>query len=144
MIGLLLVSLEASKLSASLVLNKVMGVVPLAKKKTKPPVKQGLFRKGFLNLPPIVLVPPASSREFNDVVVVGASSPLKGCIMPPFVEGNGFSQSCNWLVGFDHNGEIMVWEEEDDYWDGLPLDWASNGAFGEEAMAIWDAMEEDF
>lgn len=38
----------------------------------------------------------------------------------------------------------MVWEEKDDYWDGLPLDWASDGAFGEEAMAIWDAMEEDF
>lgn len=50
--GLLSDSLEASKLSVGLVLNKVMGVVPPAKKKTKLPVKQGLFRKGFLNLPP--------------------------------------------------------------------------------------------
>jgi hypothetical protein len=26
----------------------------------------------------------------------------------------------------------------------LPLDWASNGAFGEEALAIRDAIEEEF
>jgi len=26
----------------------------------------------------------------------------------------------------------------------IGMDWASDGAFGEEAMAIWDAMEEDF
>jgi hypothetical protein len=38
----------------------------------------------------------------------------------------------------------VVWEEEDDYWDGLPLDWAMDGDFGEEAMAIQDAMEEEF
>jgi hypothetical protein len=30
----------------------------------------------------------------------------------------------------------VVWEEEeDDYWNGLPLDWAMDGDFGEEA--IW-------
>jgi hypothetical protein len=40
---------------------------------------------------------------------------------------------------------IVVWEEEeDDYWDGLPLDWAMDGDFGEEAMAIRDVMEEEF
>jgi hypothetical protein len=50
-----------------------------------------------------------------------------------------------WPVGFDHNREIVVWEEdEDDYWDGLPLDWAMDGDFGEEALAIRDAMEEEF
>jgi hypothetical protein len=39
----------------------------------------------------------------------------------------------------------VVWEEEKyDYWDGLPLDWAMDGDFGEEAMAIRDAMEEEF
>jgi hypothetical protein len=26
----------------------------------------------------------------------------------------------------------------------LPLDWVLDGAFGEEAMAIWDAMKKDF
>jgi hypothetical protein len=55
--------------------------------------------------------------------VVGPS-PSSGCL-------NGFSQTRNWPVGFDHNGEIVVWEEdEDDYWDGLPLDWAMDGEFG--------------
>jgi hypothetical protein len=58
------------------------------------------------------------------------------------------SQSKNWLVGFDHNGELVVWKEEDEFWDELPLDWALDedfalvGDFGEEAMAIRDAMEE--
>jgi hypothetical protein len=52
------------------------------------------------------------------------------------------SQSKNWPVGFDHNGELVVWKEEDEFWDELPLDWALAGDFGEEAMAIRDAMEE--
>jgi len=82
--------------------------------------------------------------EVKDVGVAGPSSPPSGCIIPRPVEGNGFSQSQNWPVGFDHNVEIVVWEEEDDYWEGLPLDWALEGAFGEEALAIRDAMEEDF
>jgi hypothetical protein len=99
--------------------------------------KQGFFRKGFLNLPPIVSIPHTSLQEVNNVGVVGPSSPPSGCI-------NGFSQSQNWPVGFDHNGEIVVGEEEDDYWDGLPLDWEMDGDFGEEAMAIRDAMEEEF
>jgi hypothetical protein len=78
-------------------------------------VKHGLFRKGFLNLPPIVSVPPTSPRELNDVRVIGPSSPPNGCIIPPSIEGNGFSQSRNWPVNFDHNGKIVVWVEEDDY-----------------------------
>jgi hypothetical protein len=32
----------------------------------------------------------------------------------------------------------VVWEEDVDFWDVLPLDWAS------EAFAIRDAMEEEF
>jgi hypothetical protein len=85
-------------------------------------------------------------REVKDVGVVQPFSPLSGCISPYSVEGNGFSQSRNWPVGFDHNGETVVWEEEeeDDFWDGLPLDWALEGDFGEEALAIRNAMEEDF
>ena len=73
------------------------------------------------------------------------SSPLSGCIFPCSIEGNGISQSQRWPIDSDHKGEIVVWEEEEeDYWDGLPLDWALEGAFGEEALAIRDAMEEDF
>jgi hypothetical protein len=89
---------------------------PPTLKKTETPVNQGLFRKGFLNLPLIVSVPPVLLQEVNNGGVVGPSSPPSGCL-------NGFSQSRNWLVDFDHNGEIVVWEEEeDDYWNGLPID----------------------
>jgi hypothetical protein len=123
---------------------------PPAVKVVKPPVKQGILKKGFLNPRPIVLAPSASPPEVIDVGVVGLSSPPSGCIIPFSVEGNGFSQSKNWPVGFHHNGEIMFLEEEDDFWDGLPLDWALDGDFaldrdfGEEAMSIRDAMEEEF
>jgi len=143
--GLLSDSLVASKLSAEPGLYKETGGEFHAKNKTQTPAKQGLFRKGFLNLPPIVSVPPVLPREVKDVGVVGPSSPPSGCIFPCSVEGNGFSHSQSWSVGFDHNGEIVVWEEEeDDYWDGLPLYWALEGAFGEETLAIRDAMEEEF
>jgi len=61
--------------------------------------------------------------------VVGPSSPPSGCIIPSSVEGNGFSQSWDWLVGFDHNGEIVVWEEDVDFWERLPLDWGVGWCF---------------
>jgi hypothetical protein len=38
----------------------------------------------------------------------------------------------------------VVWEEDVDFWDELPLDWAVDDDFGEEALAIRDAMVEDF
>jgi hypothetical protein len=106
--GLLSDSLIASKLSAEPVLFKETVGEFHAKKKAQTPAKQGLFRKGFLNLPPIVSVPPILPREVKDVGVVGPSSPPSGGIFPFSVEGNGFSQSQSWPVGFDHNGEIVV------------------------------------
>lgn len=112
--GLLSDSLEASKLSPEPVLFKETGGVLHAKKKTQTPAKQSLFRKGFLNLPPIVSVPSVLLREVKDVGVVGPSSPPSGCIFPCSVEENGFSQAKSWPVGFDHNREIVVWEEEED------------------------------
>jgi hypothetical protein len=109
-------SLVAAKMTVGCTVKKITGAEPPtkkvaeppakkvaeppAKKKTKPP-KQGLFRKGFLNLPTIISVPPASPWEVNTVRVAGPSSPPSGCI-------NGFSQSRNWPVGFDHNGRIVV------------------------------------
>jgi hypothetical protein len=94
--------------------------------------------------------PSALPREVTDVGVVGDFSPPSGCIIPLSVEENGLSQSKNWPVGYDHIEEIVGWEEENVFWDGLPLDWAWDedfalaGDFGEEAMAIRDAMEEEF
>jgi hypothetical protein len=107
-------------------------------------VKPGLFWKGFLNPRPTVSVTPVSPWDVNDVRVLRLSSPPSGCIIPSFVKGNGFYQSRDWPVGFDHNWEILVWEEDVDFWDGLPLDWALDDAFGEEALAIRHAIEKEF
>jgi hypothetical protein len=68
-------------------------------------------------------------QEVNNGGVVGTSSPSSGCF-------NGFSQSRNWPVGVIITGRLWC--------DGLPLDWAMDGDFGEEALAIRDAMEEEF
>jgi hypothetical protein len=38
----------------------------------------------------------------------------------------------------------VVWEKDVDFWDGMPLDWALYGVYGEDSLAILDAMEEDF
>jgi hypothetical protein len=116
---------------------------PPAKKVAELLVKQGLLRKGFLNPRPTVIVTPISPQEVNDVGVVGPSSPPRDCFIPSSVEGNGFSQSRDWPVSFDHNREIVVWEDTD-FWDGLTLDWVVDGDFGEEAFAIRDAMKEEF
>jgi hypothetical protein len=105
-----------------------------------PPVKLGL-KKGFLNHRSKVPVSPTSPRKVNVVGMVGPSSPPRGC--PAAVEGNGFSQSRNWPVRFDHNGVVMVQEDVNDFWDGMSLDWTIDGDF-EEALAIQDAIEEEF
>jgi len=105
---------------------------------TEPPVKKSagsekksFLRKGFLNPP---------SRVVKDVGVGSLPSP-PSCPQP--VEGNGFSPSRNWPVGFDLNGELVAWEKDDDFWEGLPLDWEMDGVQDEESLAILDALEED-
>jgi hypothetical protein len=129
------------KMSAGYAVKKVTVAEPLVKKVTEPPVKQCLRRR-FLNPCPIVPVIFTSPQKVIEVRMVGSSSPPRGCLSPfsPYsAERNGFSQSQNWPIDFDHNREIVVWEEEEDYWDGLPLDWALDGSFEEEALAIRDA-----
>jgi hypothetical protein len=88
----------------------------------EPPVKLGL-KKGFLNHRPKVPISPTLPRKGNVLGMVGSSSPSRGC------------QSRHWPVGFDHNGEGVVWEDVNDFWDGLPLDWDMDGDFEEEALA---------
>jgi hypothetical protein len=136
-------SLEAAKMTVGRSIKKVMAAEPLVKKAAKPPVKQSL-RKGFLNLCPKVPVNPTSPQKVIEVEMVGPSSPSRGCLTPYSSEGNGLSLSRIWPVGFDQNGEIVAWEEDNEFWDGLPLDWALDGAFEEEALAIRDVMEEEF
>jgi hypothetical protein len=52
---------------------------------------------------------------------IGLSSPPANCIIPSSIEENGFSYSHAWPIGFDHNEEIIVWEEDVDFWDGLAM-----------------------
>jgi len=88
--GLLSDSLEAMKMSIGDVVKRVSGAEPSAEKVAKPPamkksvtsVNQGLFRKGFLNLPPISVLPVAL-QEVNNGGVVGPSSPSSGCFNGP-------------------------------------------------------------
>jgi hypothetical protein len=137
-------SLKASKMVADLVVNKASVAEAPAKKVAEPPVKKEFLRKGFLNPHPVLPTTSSSPQKVFDGGIVGPSSPPRRCSSSSPVEGNGFSQSQNWPIGFDHNREIVVWEEDVDFWDFLPLDWASEGAFGEEASTIRDAMEEEF
>jgi len=136
-------SLEVAKMTVGCSVKKVTAAEPLVKKAAEPPMKQGL-EKGFLNPCPKVPVNPTSPQKVTEVGMVGPSSPPRGCLTPYSSEGNGLSLSRNRLVSFDHNGEIVAWEEDDEFWDGLPLDWALDGAFEEEALAIRDVMEEEF
>jgi hypothetical protein len=76
--------------------------------------------------------------------MIGLHSPLGCRIIPSSVEDNGFSQSQEWPVGFDLNGELVVWEKDEDFWDGLPLGWTLDRVNGEESLAILDAMEDEF
>jgi hypothetical protein len=76
--------------------------------------------------------------------VVGLPSPLSCRFNPFFVEGNGLSQSQEWLVEFDPSGKVVVWEQDDEFWDSMPLDWAMDGVHGEESLAILDLIEEEF
>lgn len=106
-------------------------------------VKKGFLRKGFLNPRPAAIAPTVS-HEAKDVGMIGLHSPLGCRIIPSSVEGNGVSKSQEWLVGFDLNGESVVWEKDDDFWHGLLLNWLLDGVQGEESLAILDAMEDEF
>jgi len=127
-------SLEAAKMTIGCFVKKVTATEPPVKKAAEPLVKQGL-RRGFLNSRPKVPINPTSPQKVTGVGMVGPSSPTRGCLTLYSSKGNGFSLSHNWPVGFYHNGYIVVWED-DEFWDGLPLDWALDGAFEEEALAI--------
>jgi hypothetical protein len=139
--GLLADSLAASKTPICFAKKEVAAVPPL--KNYVGSVKKGFLRKGFLNPRPAAIAP-TTSHEAKDVGMIGLHSPPGGHIIPSFVEGNGFSQSQDWPVRYDLNGELVVWEKDGDFWAGLPLDWSLDGVQGEESLAILDAMEDEF
>jgi hypothetical protein len=95
---------------------------------------KGFLHRGFLNPSPVVksstshtslleTVVSSSTPEVKEVGVVGIPSPLGGCITPYVGKGddskvNGLSQSQKWPVGFGPSGEVIVWEQGDEIWDG--------------------------
>jgi hypothetical protein len=88
--------------------KKDSGAKPQEKKaaKPQPPVKQGLFKKGFFNPRSTASITPISPREVIDVRVVGSSSPSRDCIILSSVEENGFSQSRAWPIGLITMGRL--------------------------------------
>jgi hypothetical protein len=101
-------SLEAAKMTIGCFVKKVTATEPPVKKAAEPLVKQGL-RRGFLNSRPKVPINPTSPQKVTGVGMVGPSSPTRGCLTLYSSKGNGFSLSHNWAL---------------------------DGAFEEEALAI--------
>jgi hypothetical protein len=107
----------------------------------------------------------SSTLEVKKVRVVGIPSPLRGCVTTTVGKGddskvNGLSQSQKWPVGFGPSGEVVVWEKDDEIWDGedgdspyplgvlppnMALDWELDCVENEDSsLAILDAFEENF
>jgi hypothetical protein len=38
----------------------------------------------------------------------------------------------------------VVWEQDEEFWDGVPLDWEMDDGLEVESLAILDAITEDF
>jgi len=96
--------------------------------------KKGSLWRGFLNPSLAVKASTSHSSLLESVVssstldvkadgVLGLPSSLSGCVTPIFEKGNefrvnGLFQSQEWPVGFDLSGEVVVWEQGDEIWDG--------------------------
>jgi len=93
------------------------------------------------------------------------SLPLEWLRHPTVEKGDDFrvndlSQSQKWSVGFGPSGEVVVWEQGDEIWDGenrhspypldilppiMALNWELDSIEDEDtSLAILDAFEEDF
>jgi hypothetical protein len=84
-----------------------------------------------------------STPHSSLVESVVASSSREGNV----VRANGLSQSQKWPVGFDPSGEVVVWEQDDEIWDGeagdytYPLDWEMDSVEGEDpSLTFMDAF----
>jgi hypothetical protein len=88
----------------------------------------------------------------------GCVTPIVGKVDDSRV--NGLSQSQKWPVSFGPFGEVIVWEQGDEIWDGedgdspyplgvlppnMALDWELDRVEDKDSsLAIMDAFEEDF
>lgn len=80
--------------------------------------KKGFLWKGFLNTRRAVIAPTTPLS----LPIELASSSTQEVKDDGVVWDNGFSQSNKWHVGFDLSREVIVWEQDDEFWDGMPLD----------------------
>jgi len=173
----LLVRFSTKEVAAVLLVLDFAGVADSVKDIVKPSIsKKGFLRRGFLNLSLAMKVSTPHSLLLESILssltldvkedgVIGFPSPLSGCVTPIIEKGNGLrvyglSQSQKWPVGFDPSGEVVVWEQGDENWDGevgdspyhlgflppnMALDWEVDSVEDEDlSSAILDAFEEDF
>jgi hypothetical protein len=96
--------------------------------KRTPPAR-GFLQRGFLNLRPArqvsskVLVVSPLTLVVKEDVVVGTPSHLCRCVSPSIDKGEDLRVSClvesqRWLVGFSPFGEVVMWDQGDEVWDG--------------------------
>jgi len=155
--GLLADSMEVSKKSGGLC-NKASVAEPNYKEdSTVPPLKssvdttsnekkeerngkKGFLRKRFLNLRPTVLAPSTSLSLSFELALSSTSEDKEVGV----VRDNGITQSQQWPVGFNPSGAVVVWEQDEEFWDGVPLDWEMDDGLEVEWLAILDAITEDF
>jgi len=100
--------------------------------------KKGILRKGFINLRPVVLAPSTSLSLPSELAPSSTSEDKEVGV----VRDNGISPQ--WLVGFNPSGEVMVREQDEEFWDGVPLDWEMDDGLDVESLAILDAITKDF
>jgi len=128
-------SVTAFKWPVSFSAKEAVGVADSVKGFVKPStLMTGFLRRGFLNPSPAVkaltpltslleLVMSSSTPKVKEVRVVGIPSPLGGWVTPIVRKGDdsrvtGLSQSQKWPIGFGPSGEVVLWEQGDEVWDG--------------------------
>jgi hypothetical protein len=155
--GLLADSMEASKKTGSFC-NKTSIVEPYSKEDSAaPPLKssadttsnekkvvsngkKGFLRKGFLNRRLSVLAPFTNSSLPFELALSSTPEDKEVGI----VRDSGITKYQQWPVGFDQSEEAVVWEQDEESWDGVPMVWEMDDGLDVESLAIHDAISEDF
>jgi hypothetical protein len=98
--------------------------------------KKGFLRKGFLNQRSSVLAPSTkSSLPFE--LALSSTPEVKEVGV---VRDSGITKYQQGPVGFDHSEEALVWEQDEESWDGVPMVWEMDDGLDVESLAINDAI----
>jgi hypothetical protein len=155
--GLLADSMEALKKTGGFC-NKASVVEPYSKEDSAaPPLKssedttsnekkvvsngkKGFLRKGFLNQRSSVLAPSTKSSLPSELALSSTPEVKEVGV----VRDSGITKYQQGPVGFDHSEEALVWEQDEESWDGVPMVWEMDDGLDVESLAIHDAISEDF